>query len=368
MSFIEEVKKQAQTIAEEDAKEILKSIVNRKIKFGGVETVDNNPKFSFLKAIKGIVFNDWKDADLEKKALTEGTGSAGGYLVPPEYSTQLIQMVYAKTVVRKAGTTVIPMNSNILYIPKQNGTANAAWLGENTTISDSNPTFTQVQLTAKKLAAMAIFSNELLQDSNPQVESVVMNDLANVLAVAQDNAFLQGTGTNNQPKGIINQTGINTITAGANGADLTYDMIIDAIAAIQKASLGNFKPNAIIMHPSIYYKAMKQKDSMGRYLIEPIQNASAATDFPGTIMGIPVLTTTTIPTDLTTGTSTTTSYVILGQFDEAIIGERGGVELLASNTAGSFFTNDAMGIRATVRLDFTLRHPEAFCVINGVLV
>ncbi|ORX22482.1 hypothetical protein BVF91_11620 [Thermoanaerobacterium sp. PSU-2] len=367
MNIFEEIKKQAQTMAEEDAKEILKGIVNRKIKFpeGGADPVDK--KFSFLKAIKGVIFNDWRDADFEKKALTEGTGSAGGYLVPPEYSTQLIQMVYAKTVVRKAGATVIPMNSNILYIPKQNGTANATWIGENTAISDTNPTFTQVQLTAKKLAALAIFSNELLQDSNPQVESVVMNDLANVLAVAQDNAFLQGTGTNNQPKGIINQSGINTISAGANGADLTYDMIIDAIAAIQKASLGNFKPNAIIMHPSIYYKAMKQKDSMGRYLIEPIQNASAATDFPGTIMGIPVLTTTTIPTNLTTGTANNTSYVILGQFDEAIIGERGGVELLASNTAGNFFTNDVMGIRATVRLDFALRYPEAFCVINGVI-
>lgn len=368
MNFIEEVKKQAQTMAKEDAKEILKGIVNRKIKFGGGETVDNKPKFSFLKAIKGIVYGDWTDAELERKALTEGTGSAGGYLVPPEYSTQLIEMIYAQTVVRKAGATVIPMNSNTLYIPKQTGSATANWIGENTAITDSNPTFEQIQLTAKKLAAMVVFSNELLQDSNPQVEAIVMNDLAKAIALAEDLAFLQGTGTNNEPKGIINQTSINTILAGTDGADLTYDMIIDAIKSIQTASLGNFKPNAIIMHPAVYYKLAKTKDSTGRYLIEPIYNASAATDFPGTLMGMPVLTTTAIPTNLTTGDATNTTYVILGQFDQAIIGERGGVELLASNTAGNFFANDVMGIRATVRLDFALRHPEAFCVINGVLV
>lgn len=357
----------AKAIREATEKE-LRATINRKIKFTNPKEGKEMEKFSFARAIKGMVTGNWTGAEFEKTALTEGTNTNGGYLVPPEYSTQLIEMLYAKTVVRQAGATVIPMNSNVLYIPRQNGATTTSWVGEGTTITDVPQTFDQISLIAKKLVAMSIMSNELLYDSNPQVEAIIMNDLATMMAIAQDQAFIFGTGAANQPKGIVNQTGIGTVSAatGGNGQAPSYDNIMDALKTIQVSSKGNFRPNGILMHPAAYFKLMKTKDTAGRYLATGVNSGNAEKILVGDFGGIPIYTTTSIPTGLTKGTATNCSYMVVGQFDQALIGERKGIELFASNTAGTFFAQDVTGIRATLRCDFTLRHPEAFCQITDI--
>lgn len=314
--------------------------------------------FSFGRFFQAIATKDWSMASLERKALGEGTGSAGGYLVPEQYLAEVKDRITAQAIVRRAGATVYPMSTDTLNVPKVSGGATAYWVGENAQITSSDETFDQLQLVAKLLAAMVKVSNQLLSDASPAAEAAIRRDIAKVIALAEDNAFIAGTGTGNQPTGIINTTGVNAVSLGANGATPTFDDIYDALYQVEN---NNGLASSWIMHPRTKNTLMKIKDINGQY----IYNVAPSVKDPDSLVGLPVYLTTQIPTNLTVGTSNDCSYILVGQFDEAIIGERGGLEF-STDQSGTAFEYYQTWIRAISRLDFGLRTPEVFCKLTGV--
>jgi HK97 family phage major capsid protein len=314
--------------------------------------------FSFGRLFQAIATKDWSKASLERKALGEGTDSAGGYLVPEEYLGEVKDRITAQTIVRRAGATVYPMATDTLNIPKISGGATAYWVGENAQITSSDETLDQLQLVAKLLAAMVKVSNQLLADASPSAEAAIRRDIAKVISLAEDNAFIAGTGTSNQPTGIINTTGVNEITLGANGATPAFDDIYDALYQVES---NNGLASSWIMHPRTKNTLMKIKDSNEQF----IYNVAPSVKEPDSLVGLPVFLTTQIPTNLTVGTSNDCTYIIVGQFDEAIIGERAGLEF-STDQSGTAFEYYQTWIRAISRLDFGLRTPEAFCKVTGV--
>ncbi len=321
-------------------------------------TGDGDGRFSFGRLFKAMSTKDWSGARYEKKALGEGTGSAGGYLVPEQHVSEVKDRITAQAVIRKAGATVYPMNTDTLNIPKVAGGATAYWVGENTQITSSDQTFAQEQLVARTLAAMVRVSNQLLQDTSGAAEAAIRRDIAKVLALAEDVAFIEGDGTSNEPVGIINTSGVNEVTLGANGGTPSFDNIYEALYQVE---LNNGAASAWIMHPRTKNTLRKIKDSNGQY----IYNVLPSLKEPDTLMGIPVYLTTQAPVNLTVGSSSDCSYIICGQFDEAIIGERQGMEF-AVDQSGTAFEYYQSWIRAISRLDFTLRTPAVFCKVTGV--
>src|SRR3990170_1647953 len=106
----------------------------------------NKCGFSFGRLFQAITTRDWSKALLERKALGEGTGSAGGYLVPEEYLGEVKDRITARAIVRRAGATVYPMATDTLNVPKVTGGATAYWIGENAQITASDETLDQLQL------------------------------------------------------------------------------------------------------------------------------------------------------------------------------------------------------------------------------
>ncbi len=318
----------------------------------------NKSGFSFGRLFQAITTRDWSKALLERKALGEGTGSAGGYLVPEEYLGEVKDRITTRAIVRRAGATVYPMATDTLNVPKVTGGATAYWVGENAQITASDETLDQLQLVAKLLAAMVKVSNQLLSDASPSAEAAIRRDIAKVIALAEDNAFIAGTGTGNQPLGIINTTGVNSTSLGVNGATPTFDNIYDALYQVEN---NNGLASAWIMHPRTKNTLKKIKDTNGNF----IYNVAPSVKEPDTLVGLPVYLTTQIPTNLTVGTSTDCSYILVGQFDEAIIGERAGLEF-STDQSGTAFEYYQTWIRAIARLDFGLRTPGVFCKVTGV--
>ncbi|MGR3311207.1 MAG: phage major capsid protein [Candidatus Brocadiales bacterium] len=314
--------------------------------------------FGFGRFFQAIATKDWSKAPLERKALGEGTDSAGGYLVPEEYLGDVKDRITARTIVRRAGATIYPMATDTLNVPKITGGATAYWVGENTQITAGDETFGQLQLVAKLLAAMVKVSNQLLSDTSPSAEAAIRRDIAKVISLAEDNAFIAGTGSGNQPTGIINTTGVNELSLGANGATPTFDDVYDALYQVEN---NNGLASSWVMHPRTKNTLKKIKDSQGNY----IYNVAPSVKEPDTLVGLPVYLATQIPTNLTVGTSTDCSYIIVGQFDEAIIGERTGLEF-STDQSGTAFEYYQTWIRAISRLDFGLRTPEVFCKVTGV--
>ncbi len=325
-------------------------------------TANGTPFVDAIKAMRQGRF-DVVRFQLSGKALGEGTDSAGGYLVPVEHSTKLIEMLRARTAVRAAGATIIPMGSDTLQIPSQTGGATAYWVAENAQITASDQTWGQVQLQAKKLAALTKLSAELFEDSDPQVEALVMADLARVLAIEEDLKYLRGDGTGNTPTGLehINGVNVDTTTLGANGGSPTFDILVNMLYALDADNVPA-EGRAWIVHPRTINSLRKVKDSQNKYLwADP-----AAPGDPPSLWGYPVFTTTSIPINEVKGTSSDCSTIYLGAWPEFVVGQRKALELRASDAAGNAFEYDQVFIRAIMRVDCNVRHAGSFEVLKGV--
>ncbi len=325
-------------------------------------SANSTPFVDAIKAMRQGRF-DVVRFQLAGKALSEGSDSAGGYLVPVEHSGKLIELLGARAAVRAAGATIVPMSSDTLQIPSQTGGATAYWVAENAQITASDQTWGQVQLQAKKLAALTKLSAELFEDSDPGVEALVMADLARVLALEEDSKYLRGDGQNNTPTGLENINGVNvdTTTLGANGGTPSFDNLADMLYALDADNVPA-EGRAWVVHPRTVNTLRQIKDSSSKYLwADP-----AAPGDPPTLWGYPVFTTTAIPINETQGTSTDCSTIYLGCWPEFVIGQRKALELRASDAAGNAFEYDQVFIRAIMRVDCNLRHADSFEVLKGV--
>nr|MDQ2831705.1 phage major capsid protein [Chloroflexota bacterium] len=110
------------------------------------------------------------------KALVEGggaisavTGPSGGYLVPVDFSTEMIERLYAETILRAAGVNIQTVTSPLYRQPRLSGGSSATYVGETAPIPLSQPTFDQVAAQLKKLTILSSISSELVNDSDPQV-------------------------------------------------------------------------------------------------------------------------------------------------------------------------------------------------------
>lgn len=325
-------------------------------------TANGTPFVDAIKAMRQGRF-DVVRFQLTGKALSEGSDPAGGYLVPVEHSAKLVEMLRARTAIRAAGATVVPMASDTLQIPSQTGGATAYWVAENAPITASDQMWGQVQLQARKLAALTKLSAELFEDSDPAVEALVMADLARVLALEEDAKYLWGDGQNNTPTGLehIDGVHVDTTTLGDNGGAPDFDTLADMLYALDADNVPA-EGRAWIVHPRTVNTLRQIKDSSSKYLwADP-----AAPGDPPTLWGYPVFTTTAIPINQTQGTSNDCSTVYLGCWPEFVIGQRKALELRASDAAGNAFEYDQVFIRAIMRVDANVRHAASFEVLKGV--
>jgi hypothetical protein len=224
---VEEATRQRQAEIDAKAIELAKTIRNGpKMNFGGdaasyksfnVNRGEAKNEFSILKFAKyGHQGREWqyieeqKSLDTEYKALNETVATAGGFLVPTQQSTEIVDLLRAQAVVRQMpGVRVIPMTSDTMTMPRLTGGATAYWGAEGSTLTTSQQTFGQLRWVARKLYAVIPVTKEMMNDSNPGIEQIVREDIAAALALKEDDAFIQGSGIGETPQGILN-SGINT--------------------------------------------------------------------------------------------------------------------------------------------------------------
>lgn len=312
------------------------------------------------------------------KALAEGTGAAGGFLVDPEVSDEIVKLIRARSAVRRLGPRTVPVKKELSVTSLSTG-ASASWVAENAAIPISEQTFAQaVLLRPKELAALVPVSNRLLRDAaeNPDVEDVIRSDLAEVLALREDLTFLRGTGTGNEPTGVRNTSGLTPAPSlGANGAAPTFDHLKDMVANLRVANAPFSRPGWAF-HPRTLNALEKLKDGQGRYLAEAGLLTFDATGGGGTLLNFPFVTTTQIPVNLTAGTNNDTSEIYFSSdWQEFWIGENLELEIAVSgettyDQGGGVFVSAFQArqhvFRAVRAEDCALRRPQLFSVMTGV--
>jgi HK97 family phage major capsid protein len=159
------------------------------------------------------------------KALNEGINEQGGALVPPEFDNMLIRLLEQFGVFRRY-TRMSQMAGDIKMIPRRTGGVTASWVGEAQTITDSTPTYDNVQLVAKKLAARVVMSSEITEDSAISIADQLAFEIGTAMALAEDQAGFLGDGS-------PTFGGITGIATKLRGLDATIANIAGLFVAIQ---------------------------------------------------------------------------------------------------------------------------------------
>lgn len=199
-----------------------------------------------------------------KTAMSEGDNSLGGALVPEEFVPDLIILREQYGTFRN-WAQVVTMGSDVQSRPRLSTSLTVYSIGESDTITESNPTFDQVRLTAKKIAALARTTSELSDDSTIEIGAFVAGEMAYQFALAEDNAGYIGDGTSTY-YGIVGVTPKLKALSGtiANIAGLTVgtgNAYSELVLTDFEAVAGNLPLYADagaewVVHKSFYYNVM----------------------------------------------------------------------------------------------------------------
>ena len=245
-----------------------------------------------------------------EKALSAGSLADGGAIIPPEFSSAIIELLSSQSVVRDAGISIMPMNGSLTMAYIDSGST-AAYTGENTNITSSQPAFGQLQLSDKKLAALIPTSNDLLRNASPAGETVIRNDIVRAMKVKENSTFIRGLGGSGEPRGMRGWCpAANSFDADATvSLDNTTDDLSTAVFNLENADVDMEGAGWIISpRTKTYLQNVRATDGY------PFRAEMAA----GTILGFPFHSTTAIPNNLGAGTA---SEVYFASFPTLVIAE-----------------------------------------------
>lgn len=278
-----------------------------------------------------------------KRDLTAGSATAGGNTVSTDLMADaFIDLLRNRSVVQRAGATVMNGLVGNVAIPKQTGAATAYWVAESGAPTESQQTVGQVSMTPKTVGAYTDFSRRLMLQSSIDVENMVRNDLAQVIALAIDSAALYGTGSNNQPTGLKLQSGINTKDFGAATPTFAELVAMESEVASDNADVGTMRYliNAAMRGA---LKSAEKFDTTGQTIWEP----------GNTVNGY----STEVSNQLASGD------VFFGNFADLILGFWSGLDLMVDPYAGS--TSGTVRVVALQDVDIAVRNAVSFCYGNG---
>ena len=344
-SMEEKIKNYSKEIERMEAMENMENELNKPV---NTPIVNTPSKVDNIGEKTGRASNEYKNAMLNalrsnfrqvSNVLQEGVDADGGYLVPDEYDTRLIQKLEENNIVRSLSTIIKTSGEHKINIAST--TPAAAWIEEGGTLTFGDSKFDQKILDAHKLHVAVKVTEELLYDNAFGLENFLIDSFAKAIGNAEENAFLNGTGEG-QPTGIFATTGGGTyITAKTKGADAIIELVYNLKRPYRKNA-------SFIMNDKMIATIRTYKDQNGAYMWQP----SLVQGEPDRLLGFPVYTSQYAPED----------SIAFGDFSYYNIGDRGvrSFKQLTELFAG----NGMIGYVAKERVDGKLVLPEAVQILK----
>jgi len=305
----------------------------------------------------GRASNDYKAAMLTalrsnfrkiENVLEVGTDANGGYLVPEEYDRRLIDGLDEENILRKLGTTITTSGEHKINIAGAKPAA--AWIGEGEALTFGDATFAQIVLDAHKLHVAVKVTEELLYDNAFGLENYLLQQFIKALANAEEDAFINGTGTG-RPLGILADTGGGQVgITAASATAITADELINFVYALKRPYR---KKAAFLANDQTLALIRKLKDTTAQYLWQPSYQAGE----PDRLLGYPIYTSAFFPT-----VAAGKPALAFGDFSYYNIGDRGTRSF--AELKELFAGNGMIGFVAKERVDGKLVLPEAVQVLK----
>ncbi|MEK9870164.1 MAG: phage major capsid protein, partial [Gammaproteobacteria bacterium] len=272
-----------------------------------------------------------------RRDLVVGTPTAGGDLVDDVLlAGSFIDLLRNRLAISQAGATMLTGLQGNVSIPRQTSAATAYWVGENAAPTESQQAIDQVNMTPKTVGAFVDYSRRLLLQSSIDVEGMVRNDLARVIALEIDRAAIYGTGSSNQPLGLTNTSGIGSETLTGVGT-FTELIAMETDVAAANADAGSLR---YIINATTRggLKGAKKDAGSGEFVFAD-----------GEINGYPAI----------VSNQLLNNDALFGDFSMFIMGMWSGLDLTVDPYAGA--TAGTVRVIALQDVDFAVKQPGAFC-------
>lgn len=254
--------------------------------------------------------------DLVTKATlgtTTDAGFAASLVTENRLVGEFVDMLRAATVFDQlAGFRNVPFNSKI---PSQLTGGTASWVGEGAPKPLTNPTYGEVEIKEHKLAAITVYTQELMRRSDPAVDILVRDDLIEASKTLIDNTFLDaGAATAVRPAGVL-----NGVTATPNTGTTAANYEADLLALVNSFVTANLSLDGsyFVMSETRAAQISLLRDALGNTYFQGMALRGTRT-----LMGIPVITSQTVG-----------DKIILVKTSEILLAQDGGVDVSYSDQA-----------------------------------
>jgi HK97 family phage major capsid protein len=292
-----------------------------------------------------------------------GTPSLGGALVATNLAAgSFIEVLRNKSFVARLGARFLDNLIGNVSIPRQTGAATASWKTEIEAAVQSNSVFGNITLSPRCVTGYEIYSKLLLTQSTPSIDSLIVSDLAQVIALAIDKAALFGAG-GAEPTGIVNTTGICTVTVGATAPTFAHVVNMESAVALGNADVGSL---AYLTNSQVRGKLKQTPRTTVSGSLMTWETPAGVRDGTGLLNGYVAAASNQIANNLTYGTATTIcSAAFFGNWSDLLLGTFGSLDLVSDPY--TLATTREVRVLMHQYCDVALRHAPSFAYAPDIV-
>lgn len=329
--------------------------------------------------IRASLFNDFRaqrwcetHGVAFRAALSEGTNTAGGYLVPDEMAQAIIDLREEYGVFRKEAR-ITAMGRDHMIIPRRTAGVSAVFVGENSSLTESDLTWDNVTLTAKKLGVMTRMSTEVADDAIINLADQLASEFAYAFALKEDQCGFIGDGTSTYG-GIFGiqklfDTNYASLAGAVFGSAGTSGGTHDLFSEIDNADLTTVMA-ALPMYARAgakwYCSAVANDIVFSRLKATAGGNTTQTLDgkLVDSYLGYPIVVSQVL--NATTTANDNKCMLMFGDLSKAAdLGDRRGIEVKRSDDR--YFDTDQIAIKATERIDINVHEMGTSSVAGPVV-
>ena len=220
-------------ITENDAKDIRKWSISKAIRsqLGG-EALDGIEGELHQEAQKearesGIVLEGiGVPQSLMRADQVAGTDANGGELVATDLG-QIIPALRPRLMVEALGAQRLEGLVGNFDLPTQATVSSSTHEGETDANAQSDATYADINMSPNRVGAYSVYSKQLLRQANLSIDAFIADDLQRAQSTKIDEMAINGSGSSNEPTGILSWSGIGDVAGGTNGLAPTWAHIVD---------------------------------------------------------------------------------------------------------------------------------------------
>jgi len=345
------------------------------------------------------------DAHL-KAGQIAGQDSLGGAFIPDQVIPEVIAQIFTRSVFVNLGgpegsTTRISilegLSGGTVRVPRFDGGLVAFWIGEEDAYTESIASVGDMTMNPKKLGILVRITDTMRRLQGFGFENLLRQDMTRAAAAKIDYTVAYGTGSDNEPRGIVNHSGIkifNATTQSATGntaaelaaldadwagGELNFDGLQNMQLALEEDDITIDASHAYLSAPRFWQRQKQLKIEnytsqtagnpylLGAPFLSNARLAAIIGDFDGSNQ---------IPSSNLPGASVaapTTSVVVkstdvfAGNLNNVVLGRWGGIEIDDDAGRGKGFTSDHIYMKLRVYLDVGIRQERSIIVCPDAL-